>query len=150
MAGRQTLGPRTKVGPSNFLDGAGRRIAVITLGGTTTGDKDYNLLRVTSGKIQINRMDWTNNAQMYHAAAEADTWAFDIVNASTGATLNSAAASLSGVTLAATAYKQIPLLNGNSTLSAGETLQLQLTASGVPQTLANSMVVVDYDIIGND
>jgi hypothetical protein len=147
--GRSTLGPKTLAGPANLLPGAAREVIAVTLGGTTTGSKNYNLMRVTSGKIQINRIDWTNHAQMYHAAAEADTWAFDIVNASNGATLNSVAASLSNQTLAATAFKQLLVDNGNSTLKIGETLQLQITASGAPQTLADSMVVIDFDTLSN-
>ncbi|MBT3193746.1 MAG: hypothetical protein HN341_14460 [Verrucomicrobia bacterium] len=136
--GKETISQRS------LKSGAKRQLTVVTLGGTNTGAFNKMVFRSPASKARVLGVKISNHAAMYHAAAEADTWIFNLVNTSTAATLNSVAVSLSGQTLAATSFKTIAVDNGNSTLGAQAGLQLKLTVSGAPQTLSNSSVFIEW------
>lgn len=82
---------------------------------------------------------------MYHAAAEADTWIFQLRNVTKSEALNLNNASLSNTTLTATAWKSIPMNNNNSTLQSGNSLQFQLTESGTAQTIDQLSVMLEWE-----
>ena len=143
--GRSTLNPaRELVSQKSLQSGAKRQLERVTLNTSNTGAFSRMLMRGPDSKAQVTYVGVNNPTQIYHAAGAVDAWIFDLINSTTGATLNSVAASLSGQTLAATAFKSIPVDNGNSTLKSGDGLQLQLTVSGVPQTLFNAQVQVEW------
>ena len=148
--GRSTLNHlRDKVAPLSLLDGARREMQVVTLNVSNTGAFNRTLVRFPT-KAQVTAVRFANSAEaLYHAAAEADTWIFNLVNASTAATLNAVAASMSGQTLAATSYKVIPVDNGQATFNAGGVLQLQLSVSGAPQTLDVAQCEVEWVPLAN-
>lgn len=117
--------------------------------GSVPGANANLVIFTTPTKSKIESIEVFPNASMYHAANEADTWTFSVLNAQSGAaTLNAQAASLSGVTLAATAYKSIPINNGNATIESGVSLMLKLVVSGTPQTLSHLAVRTVWHPIG--
>jgi len=58
-------------------------------------------------------------------------------------------ASLSGVTLGLTAFKTLPVNNGNSSLNANAGLFAQLSVSGTAQTLLNCSVHLEWTPLNN-
>ena len=140
---RPTISPRDTVSHESLYPGGKRRTEVINFGQLLAPD-NFMLLRGGAEAPQITYVGITGNVSIGHEDAEADTWIFDLINSSSGATLNVNAASLSGVTLAATAFKSIPVNNGNSTLKDGDGLQIQITESGGAFTMDQCQVVVQW------
>lgn len=145
---KPTTGPKTIVSPTSLMSGAKRNHEIVTLNTSNTGAFNRTVFRAPPSGARISYVGINNHTEMYHASNEQDTWIFNLKNLTTGTsanvTLNAAAVSLSGQTLAATSFKEIPVANGNSTLGAGSVLQLQLTVSGTPQTLANAICYVEW------
>ena len=121
-----------------------RRTMTVRVGTAITGATNWPILRGGAEAPQITGCYVNANAAMYHAAGEADTWIFQLRNVTRGLNLVKNNASLSGVTLAATAWKSLPMNNGNSTLGAGNSLQFQLTESGTAQTLTDLSVMLEW------
>tara|TARA_Y100000310_G_scaffold74123_1_gene70260 strand:+ start:1441 stop:1887 length:447 start_codon:yes stop_codon:yes gene_type:complete len=144
---RPTLNPtRDRIGANSLGESAKRDHVIVNLGQVTGADNFMVFRSTKKGRIKSAKV--TANVAMYHAAAEADTWSFDVKNLSTAATLNGGgAASLSGITLAATAFLNIPIVGGNATLEANAGLQLQITESGTAQTLDQAMCVIEWEEI---
>ena len=141
------------VGPKLGADSAGltavadpirRRTMTVHVGAAVTGATNWPILRGGAEAPQITGCYVNTGAAMYHAAGEADTWIFQLRNVTRGLNLVKNNASLSGVTLAATAWKSLPINNGNSTLGAGNSLQFQLTESGTAQTLDQLQVLLEW------
>ena len=141
------------VGPKLGADSAGltavadpirRRTMTIMCGAAVTGQTNYPILRGGAEAPQITGCYVNTGAAMYHAAGEADTWIFQVRNTTRALNLVKNNASLSGVTLAITAWKQLPMNNGNSTVSSGNSLQLQLTESGAAQTLDRFVCLIEW------
>ena len=141
------------VGPKLGADSAGltavadpirRRTMTVHVGATVTGATNWPILRGGAEAPQVTGCYVSTGAAMYHAAGEADTWIFQLRNVTRGLNLVKNNASLSGVTLASTAWKSLPINNGNSTLTAGDSLQFQLTESGTAQTLDQLMVMLEW------
>ena len=143
---KPTLGPKTTIGPASLMSGVKREVSVVSLNSTShKAAFSRNVLRAPASGAKIRYVGITNHVEMYHAANEADTWIFTVANASKGVDLNAQAASLSNQTLASTGFKSIPVNNGNSTLSAGDVLQIQLSVSGAPQSMSDAMCIVEWD-----
>ena len=121
-----------------------RRTMTVMCGAAITGATNYPLLRGGAEAPQITGCYVNAGAAMYHAAGEADTWIFQVRNTTRGLNLVKNNASLSGVTLAITAWKSLPMNNGNSTVSSGNSLQLQITESGTAQTLDRVVCLVEW------
>lgn len=141
------------VGPKLGADSAGltaiadpvrRRTMTVHVGDAVVAAANWPVMRAGAEAPQITGCYVNAGAQMYHAAGEADTWIFQLRNVSKGLNLVKNNASLSGVTLAATAWKTLPVNNNNSTLTAGDSLQFQLTESGTAQTLTNLQVQIEW------
>jgi len=121
-----------------------RRTMTVHVGAAVSGATNWPILRGGAEAPQITGCYVNTGTAMYHAAAEADTWIFQLRNVSKGLNLVKNNASLSGVTLAATAWKSLPMNNANSTLTAGDSLQFQLTESGTAQTLDQLQVLIEW------
>lgn len=141
------------VGPKLGADSAGltavadpirRRTMTVMCGSAVTAAANYPLLRGGAEAPQITGCYVNTGTAMYHAAGEVDTWIFQVRNVSRSLNLVKNNASLSGVTLAATAWKTLPVNNANSTLTAGDTIQLQLTESGTAQTLDRLVCMIEW------
>ena len=141
------------IGPKLGADSAGltavadpirRRTMTVHVGATVTGATNWPILRGGAEAPQVTGCYVSTGAAMYHAAGEADTWIFQLRNVTRGLNLVKNNASLSGVTLASTAWKSLPINNGNSTMTAGDSLQFQLTESGTAQTLDQLMVMLEW------
>ena len=145
---KPTTGPKTLVGPASLLEGSKRNVNVMTLNTSNTGAFNRVIFRAPPAGAQITYVGINNPVAMYNNVA--NQWIFNAKNVSTAATLNAQAASLNNQTVAATGWKEIPVNNGNSTLEAGAVLQLQMTVSGAPQTLANAAVSVEWMPLGGE
>lgn len=121
-----------------------RRTMTVHVGSAVTGATNWPVLRAGAEVPQITGCYVNTGTAMYHAAGEADTWIFQLRNVTRSLNLVKNNASLSGVTLTATAWKQLPINNGNSTLGAGNSLQFQLTESGTAQTLDQLSVQIEW------
>lgn len=141
------------VGPKLGADSAGltavadpirRRTMTIMCGAAITGATNYPILRGGAEVPQITGCYVNAGTAMYHAAGEADTWIFQVRNTTRALSLVKNNASLSGVTLAITAWKTLPMNNGNSTVSSGNSLQLQLTESGTAQTIDRLVCLIEW------
>jgi len=126
-----------------------RRTMTVHVGAAVTGATNWPIMRCGGEAPQVTGCYVNTGAAMYHAAGEADTWIFQLRNVSRGLNLVKNNASLSGVTLAATAWKSLPVNNGNSTMKAGESLQFQLTESGTAQTLDQLSVMIEWQPTAN-
>ena len=141
------------VGPKLGADSAGltavadpirRRTMTIMCGAAVAGATNYPILRGGAEAPQITGCYVNAGTAMYHAAGEADTWIFQVRNTTRALSLVKNNASLSGVTLAITAWKTLPMNNGNSTVSSGNSLQLQLTESGTAQTIDRLVCLIEW------
>lgn len=121
-----------------------RRTMTMNVGTAVAGADNWPVMRAGAEAPQITGCYVNAGVDMYHAAAEADTWIFQLRNVSKGLNLVKNNASLSNLTLLATAWKAIPINNGNSTLTAGDSLQFQLTESGTAQTLDQLSVMLEW------
>jgi hypothetical protein len=128
-----------------------RKLEIVTLTATPARAQNYIVFRgPTSGAVVTSlALAPGNGSTQPHAATEADTWIFSVVNKRTGGSLSKNACSLSGVTLAPTAWKNIPLNNGNSTVQSGESLRLELSISGAPMVLKNPAVAIEWVPLSN-
>ena len=127
--------------PRNTL---ARQVTVIHSGQITTGRHNRILMKAGANCPRITYVGFSAGTAMYHAAGEADTWRFNLRNMTRGVSLNGKSASLSGITLAITAFKSIALNFGNSTLGDGDCLRLELNVSGTAQTLVQPSMVIHW------
>ena len=127
-----------------------RSAHTVSLGQQTTGGVKNRLVFIAppSGATILAAKVNAGTA-MYHAAGEADTWILQLRNQSAGANLVKNNASLSGVTLGLTAFKTLPVNNGNSSLLAGAGLYAQLSVSGTAQTLVNASFHIEWTPLNN-
>lgn len=130
-------------GITNTADAVMRKTITVSFG-QQTGAFSRMLMVAGAEAPRITYVGFTGNVAMHHNVSAANTWIASVINARTGTSLNVNAASLSGVTLAATAFKSIPVNNGAATLLSGEGLRANFTVSGSPQTLTDATVVVRY------
>ena len=126
-----------------------RRTMTVLCGSAITGATNYPVLRGGAEAPQVTGCYVNAGTAMYHAAGEADTWIFQLRNTTRALSLVKNNASLSGVTLAITAWKALPMNNGNSTVSSGNSLQLQLTESGTAQTIDRLVVLLEWQPTAN-
>ncbi len=127
-----------------------RSAHTVALGQQTTGGIKNRLVfiappsgaTILSAKVNAGTL-------MYHAAGEADTWIFQLRNQSAAVNLVKNNASLSGVTLGLTAFKTLPVNNGNSSMNAGAGLYAQLSVSGTAQTLVNASFHIEWTPLNN-
>lgn len=131
-------------GLTAVADPVRRRTMTVMCGAAVAAAANYPALRGGAEAPQITGCYVNTGAAMYHAAGEADTWIFQLRNVSKGVNLVKNNASLSGVTLAITAWKSLPMNNNNSTLTAGDSLQLQLTESGTAQTIDRLVCLIEW------
>lgn len=121
-----------------------RQLTTVSCGTTPASAQNYVVFRAPSSGATIIYAGISPGSDQSHAAAETDTWIFDIVNRTSGNSLSQNTPSLSGQTLAATAYKELPVNGGNSTVPAGETLRLEASVSGSPDALNHPMVAIEW------
>ena len=132
------------VGLTAVSDPIRRRTMTVRLGAAVTAADNWPIMRAGAEAPRITGCYVNAGVQMYHAAGEADTWIFQLRNVTKNLSLARTGASLSNVTLAATAWRAIPLHLGNSTLISGDSLQFQLTESGTAQTLDQLAVMIEW------
>lgn len=131
-----------------------RRLEIATITATPAKAQSYVVFRgPTSGAIvtSLALTPGTGSAQP-NTIPRSKNWVFSVVNKRTGLNLNKNACSFGGVgfsTLAATAWKTIPVNNGNSTVQAGETLWIAFTVSSTPVTLKYPAVAVEWQPLSN-
>ena len=142
---KPTISQKDIVSSRSFTSNAKREVQFTTLNTSNTGAFNRVIFRAPSTKARITYVGVTNHVAMYKEGNA--TWIFNAKNVSTAATLNAQAASMSDQTLTATGFKEIPVNNGNSTLLAGASLRLEMTVTGVPQTLSNASVQVEWEPI---
>ena len=131
-------------GLTAVADAVRRRTMTVHVGAAVTAATNWPIMRAGAEAPRITGCYVNAGVQMYHAAGEADTWIFQLRNVSKSLNLVANNASLSGVTLNSTAWKSLPMNNNNSTLTAGDSLQFQLTESGTAQTLTNLQVQIEW------
>lgn len=131
-------------GLTAVADPVRRRTMTVFCGSAITGATNYPLLRAGAEAPRITGCYVNCGVQMYHAAAEADTWIFQVVNTTRSQNLAANNASLSNLTLTATAWKSIPMNNNNSTLQSGNSLRLNLTESGTAQTIDRLVCMIEW------
>lgn len=112
--------------------------------GQLTAAGNRTVFQAPAGGARIKTAHLAFDVLVYHHATAANTWIFNLRNQSAGLNLLKQNASLSGVSVAATGFKTLPLNNGNSTMNPYAGLQLQLTCSGVPQTLTNCSIFLEW------
>jgi len=145
--GRPTFNPlKDIIAPQSLSSKAKTNLTTVTCGGSSTGAFNRMLLVGGAENPRITSVKWFPHAAI--SSSTANIWKFNLVNGSSGATLNSAVASLSGQAIAATGYKDLLVDNGNSSLGVGGTLQIRFTVSGVPDELNDSSVVVAWEPVG--
>ena len=137
------------VGLTAVSDPIRRRTMTVRLGVNLAAGDNWPIMRAGAEAPQITGCYVNCGVQMYHAAGEADTWTFTLRNVTKNLSLARTGASLSNVTLTATAWRNIPLHLGNSTLISGDSLQFQLTESGTAQTIDQLMVMVEWQPTAN-
>lgn len=142
---KPTLSKKEVISSRSFTADSKRGVQFTTLNTSNTGAFNRVIFRAPSTKARVTYVGITNHVAMYKDVS--GNWIFNVKNVSTAATLNAQAASLNNQTIAATAFKEIPVNNGNSTLDAGASLRLELTVSGAPQTLNNASVQVEWEPI---
>lgn len=86
-----------------------RQLTTVSCGSTPASAQNYVVFRAPSSGATIIYAGISPGSDQSHAAAETDTWIFDIVNRTSGNSLSQNTPSLSGQTLAATAYKELPV-----------------------------------------
>ena len=121
-----------------------RNLTVNTFANTPATGHSYVVFRAPPSGATITAAYVTAGAQIIAATTEADTWAFRIKNSTTGNNLNALGASLSDVTLAATAWKTIPIDNGNATVLSGHTLSLSTGVSGSPAAMNRPAIAIEW------
>jgi|2_EtaG_2_1085320.scaffolds.fasta_scaffold03392_1 hypothetical protein len=125
---------------------ARRRSTPAHVGQVASGAVDFCIFRAPEGgaKIQSVSVNFGSSAMRHHAN-EADTWVLNLVNKSRGVDLLKQNASLSGVTIAASGFKELSdINNGNATMEAGAGLFLELAISGTPQTMNHLSVHTNW------
>ena len=121
-----------------------RSVTVATVGVTPSTAHNYIVFRAPASGATITGLYFCPGSDQNHAANEADTWIVDVANTRTGLDLSKNAPSLSGVTLASTAWKTIPVNNGNSTVLTGEGLLLKASISGTPAGLNHPALTIEW------
>lgn len=154
MVSKPTSSPKERIPGKNLIagtlavsaqsTGARRRVTVVSSGQITTGRHNRILLKAGAEQPRITYVGFSAGTAMYHAPGEADTWRFNLRNMTRGVSLNGKSASLSGITLAITAFKSIALNLGNSTLGDGDCLRIELNVSGTAQTLVQPTMVIHW------
>ena len=158
MAGRPTFNPRGAIGGHSLIAASvgitatstavERKSVSVGLGNAGASRQYVAFVAPPSGATLLTAKLSFSSAQN-HAAGETKTWRFQLKNKSAGTSLCKQAASLSGVTIAATTYKVLPLNNGNSTLLAGATLCLSANASGTVVPIPSLMLHLEYVPLNN-
>jgi len=152
---RQPALGTNSAGLTALPDAATRHLQIISLyGANQTAAKNFNIFRAPPSKAQLTYVGINCGAAIYRQATHIDGWKMVLINrsvSSTGgsATMSRNTPSLIGQTLAATSFKNLPLNWGRSTLNPGHVLQLQLSASGTPQTLNDVTVAIEWQPVSN-
>ena len=121
-----------------------RSISIASVGVTPATGHAPVVFRAPASGATVTAVYINPGSVQNHAANEADVWTFRVKNTTTGNNLNALGASLSNTTLAATAWKSIPVDNGNSTVLSGHTLSLSMGISGSPAALQNPVCLVEW------
>lgn len=131
-----------------------RKLEIISIAATPAKAQSYCVFRgPTSGAVitSLALSPGTGSSQP-NTVPRSKNWIFSVVNKRTGLSLNKNACSFGGVgfaTLAATAWKTIPVNNGNSTVQSGETLWIAFTVSSTPVTMKYPAVAVEWTPLNN-
>ena len=121
-----------------------RRVTMVPLGITPAAGEDITIFRAPASGATIQGIYVCPGSAQNHSTTEADTWSFLVSNMTTGKSLNAVGASLSGQTLAATAFKSIPINNGYATVLSGEMLNISTGISGSPDALHYPVASVEW------
>ena len=126
-----------------------RRLTVVQLTATLVVGQTYTVFRGPTSGAKITAAAWTPGALQNHAVNSSQTWAMRLYNKRTGNSLNAKGCSLSNMTLAATAWKTIPIDNGYATVQAGETLWASFGISGSPAAMNFPAVALEWIPLNN-
>ena len=163
MAGRPQYNPRGSVGGGSLMDATvgsramgtdsvgltaavtsiERRVQSVGLGRVTVAQSFPVFVTPASG-AQITAVKVTLGTLMGHPANSNKAWTFNISNTTRNLCLSKYGATMSGVTLKATAFRTISLNGGNSTLNANDVLKLRASVSGSPDPIPNLMVHLEW------
>lgn len=144
----------SSVGLTQAPDVIERRLEIVTIAASPAKAQNYVVFRgPTSGaKITSLALSPGTGSSQPNTVPRSKNWIFSVVNKRTGGSLNKNACSFGATdfsTLAATAWKTIPVNNGNSTVQSGETLFIQFTVSSTPVTLHKPCVAVEWTPLSN-
>jgi len=132
------------VGLSAIADPMRRRTQLVALGSLVIAGDNFPLMHAGAEAPRIMGCYVNSGVEMRHDEASDDMWTFQLKNITRALSMAPMGTSLSGITLAATAWRAVPLSNGNSTLGAGDCLQMHLTVSGTGQTLDRFMCQLEW------
>ncbi len=121
-----------------------RNITVVSLGSTPAAGEDVVVFRSPPSGITLKAAYICPGSIQNHAVNEADTWIFSLYNRTTGRRISKNIPSLSNQTLAATAFKTIPVNGGYSTVMSGHTLSVSSSISGSPAALHYPLIQLEW------
>jgi hypothetical protein len=135
--------PRPTISPKERIT-FNRRTQITTVGDNNVGSFNAMVFRAPAAGAKIRAA--ALNFNLTYATLKASTWTFDLVNKSSGATLSATTPGMSGESLTASGWKDIPIDNGNATLLGYAGLQLVCTASGAPSAFDNAPVAIEWEV----
>ncbi len=142
------IGPKlgaSAVGLTAAATAVQRSLTVVSLGSTPASAYNALVFRSPPSGATITAVYLAPGAA-YNASAgiTGTNWIFSLKNKKTGGQLNKNACSLSNQTLAATAFKTIPVNNNNSTVLSGHMLRLECTITGAPVPMNYPICVIEW------
>ncbi len=142
------IGPKlgtSSVGLTQAATVIQRNVTVVSLGASVSAAQNFMVFRSPPSGVTISAA-YLGIGGKWNATAgiNGDNWVFSLKNAKTGSALNKNACSLSNQTLAATAFKTIPVNNGNSTVLSGHQLRLECSVTGGPVSLNCPVLVLEW------
>lgn len=142
------IGPKlgsAAVGLTAAATAVQRSLTVVSLGSTPASAYNALVFRSPPSGATITAVYLAPGAA-YNATAgiTGTNWIFSLKNKKTGGQLNKNACSLSNQTLAATAFKTIPVNNNNSTVLSGHMLRLECTITGAPVPMNYPICVLEW------
>jgi len=121
----------------------------LTMVGVNTQTYSHMIFHAPPSGAVITALSVNFGSAQTSGGADADTWVWDVQNMSSGVDLSKQACSLSNTTFAATSWRDTPVNNGNSTVKAGDGLNIEFTSSGTPETMQWPMVAIEWTPTSN-
>lgn len=149
MGSASIVGPKigtAAVGLTQAASAIKRQLTVVPLGNTLATAFNSVVFRAPPQGATITAAYVCPGSIQNHAVNESDTWIFTLqkYSATIKTGLSKNAPSLSNQTLAATAFRSLPINNGAATLVSGNRLRLEASISGTPAALQWPCVAIEW------